>query len=322
MIYDFIILYHTESNSRRLAITNPSGVRNVKSNVSDLMRSDQDHGSTTTNESEVDTEENQHPDDDKAAPFSDSVKSQVREDSVKMVTKFSSLRIQTERYLDSIAVKVTALVTCIVDLESITYPDQNTVLTELRALNDVSDVFAFLVDRKLVSFLQYNIIEHIIVNFCSENEELAKMLKDYKLDFNNYVKRCICESSLFEERKLIEFDGKSDSRPMLVLVTDHSWDKFKPLMTAMNFRKYVVEIFGIKEFHLDLKSIDAKCLRFYFEVPSCFHELVFPLTPEQEECLWKYGITKIQYGQVTLDIGIDFVVLSIVCVAVYFHFLT
>ena len=299
------------------AITNPSGVRHVE--VSDLMRSDQDHGSTTTNDSEVDTEKNQHPDDDKAAPFSDSVKSQIFEDSAKIVTKFSSLRTQTERYLDSIAVDVTILVTCIMDLESITYPDQKTVFTELRALNDVSRVFAFLVGRKLVSFLQYNIIEHIIVNFCSENEELTEMLKDYKDDFNKYVKRRICESSLFEERNLIEFDGSSDASPMLVMVTDHSWDKFKPLITAMNFRKYVVEIFGIKEFHLKLKGIDERCLRFYFEVPSCFHELVFPLTPEQEECLWKYGIAKIQYGQVTLDIGIDFVMHSIVCVAVYFH---
>ena len=171
-----------------------------------------------------------------------------------------------------------------------------------------------------MSFLQYNIMEHIIVSFCSENEELTEMLKDYKDDFNKYVKRRICESSLFEERKLIEFDGSSDTSPMLVMVTDNSWDKFIPLMTAMNFRKYVVEIFGIKEFYLNLKSIDAKCLRFYFEVSSCFHELVFPLTPEQEECLWKYGITKIQYGQVTLEItGIYFVVCSIVCVAVYFH---
>ena len=276
------------------------------------MRSDQDHGSTTTNDSEVDTEENQHPDDDKAAPFSDSVKSHIYEDSVKMVTKFSSLRIQTELYLDSITVKVTTLVTCIMDLESITYPNQKTVFTELRVLNDVSDVFAFLVDTKLVSFLQYNIIEHIIVSFCSENEGLTEMLKDYKDDFNKYVKRRICESSLFEERNLIEFDGSSATSPMLVMVTDHTWNKFIPLMTAMNFRKYVVEIFGIKEFNLNLKSVDAKCLRFYFEVPSCFHELVFPLTSEQEECLWKYGIAKIQYGQVTLDIGIDFVVHSIV----------
>ena len=112
---------------------------------------------------------------------------------------------------------------------------------------------------------------------------------------------------------MIQFDGKSDSEPMLVMVTDHSWDKFKPLMRAMNFRKYVVEIFGINEFHLDLKRIDAKCLRFYFEVPSCFHELVLPLTPEQEECLWKYGIAKIQFRNLKLEnIGIDFVVRSIV----------
>ena len=185
--------------------------------------------------------------------------------------------------------------------------------SELWDQNDVSDVFAFLVRRKLVSFLQYDIIEQIIVNFCSENENLSKMLKDYKVNFNMYVKRRICESSLFEEKKLIQFDGKSDSEPMLVMVTDHSWDKFKTLMTAMNFRKYVVEIFGINEFHLDLKSIDAKCLRFYFEVPSYFREFVFPLTPEQEECLWKYGIEKIQYGNLTLENrGINFVVRSIV----------
>ena len=277
------------------------------------MQSDQEQGNTNDNEMDADQEESQHTDYDKPAPFSDSVRSQIFEDSVKIVKKFSFLTTQTELYLDSKPVKVETLVTCIVCLESITYPDQKMELTELRALNDVSGVFAFLVDKKLVSFLQYSIIEHVIVTFCSENKRLTNMLTDYKVDFNKYVKRRICESSLFEEKKLIQFDGKSDSEPMLVMVTDHSWDKFKTLMTAMNFRKYVVEIFGIKEFHLNLKSIDAKCLRFYFEVPSYFHELVFPLTPEQEECLWKYGIAKIQYGNLTLEnIGIDFVVQSIV----------
>ena len=286
------------------------------------MRSDQENGSTTTNDSEVDAdqEENQHPDDDTAAPFSDQVRSRIHKDSVKICKKFDVLTTQTELYLCKEKVEVTTLVTCIVGLESVTFPDQKTVLAELRALNDVTHVFAFLVDRKLVSFLQYDIIEQIIVSFCSENAKLSKMLNDYKAHFNDYVKRRICESSLFEERKWIEFDGKSDSKPMLVMATDHTWDKFKSLMTAMNFREHVGEIFGIEEFHLDLKSIDAKCLRFYFEVPSCFHELVFPLTPEQEECLWKYGIVKIQYGQVTLDIGMDCGVRSIACVAVYFHF--
>ena len=51
--------------------------------------------------------------------------------------------------------------TCIVGLEPIT--NQKTVMTELWAQNDVSDVFAFLVRRKLVTFLQYSIIEHVIV---------------------------------------------------------------------------------------------------------------------------------------------------------------
>ena len=167
------------------------------------MQSDQEHGSTTNIDSEVDAdqEENQHPDDDKAAPFSVSVKSQIFEDSVKIVEKFSLLTTQTELYLDSKPVGVKTLVTCIVGLESITYPDQKMVFTELRAQKDVSDVFAILVDKKLVSFLQYNIIERIIVSFCSENEELTKILTDYKDDFNKYVKRRICESSLFEERK-------------------------------------------------------------------------------------------------------------------------
>ena len=90
--------------------------------------------------------------------------------------------------------------TCIVGLESITYPDQKMVLPELRALNDVSDVFAFLVDKKLVSFLQYSIIEHVIVTLCYGNKGLTKMLTDYKVDFNKYVKRRICESCLFEEK--------------------------------------------------------------------------------------------------------------------------
>ena len=237
------------------------------------MQSDQEQGNTNDNEMDADQEETQHPDYDKPAPFSDSVRSQIFEDSVKIVKKFSFLTTQTELYLDSKPVKVITLVTCIVGLESITYPDQKMVLTELRALNDVSDVFAFLVDKKLVSFLQYSIIEHVIVTFCSENKALTKMLTDYKFDFNKYVKRRICESSLFEEKKLIQFDGKSDSEPMLVMITDHSWDKFKPLMTAMNFRKYVVEESMI--FILISKALMPSAYGFTLKFQAAFMSLCF-----------------------------------------------
>ena len=51
------------------------------------MQSDQEQGNTNDNEMDADQEESQHPDYGKPAPFSDSVRSQIFEDSVKIVKK-------------------------------------------------------------------------------------------------------------------------------------------------------------------------------------------------------------------------------------------
>ena len=56
-----------------------------------LIQSDQDRGNTNDNEMDADQEETQHTDDDKPSPFSDSVQSQIFEDSVKIVKKFCFL---------------------------------------------------------------------------------------------------------------------------------------------------------------------------------------------------------------------------------------
>ena len=61
------------------------------------------------------------------------------------------------------------------------------------------------------------------------------------------------------------------------------------------------QIFGIQEFYLDLESIDTKCLKLNFVVPSCMEDLVFPLTSEQEEKLREYGIAAVYFGKYTIS---------------------
>ena len=225
-----------------------------------------------------------------AEPHKEMLLSRLYRDSVEIVKHFSRLRTGTELYLQKKDTSVQVLVTCVMDLDPITYPGQPSPLNELRCAESISDVFRILVDMKIVSFLQYNIVENIITNLCKENAELTEELEAYKAHFSRYIQARVFESYLFQEREL-----RASSRMTLhlVIVTDETWDKHRKFVNIHELKAHVVKILGIQGFYLDLKSISTNCLKLKYAVPSCMKELIFPLTPEQEDKLREYGITEL-----------------------------
>ena len=167
--------------------------------------------------------------------------------------------MRTEMYLLIKNTSVERLVTCVMDLDPITYPGQPSSLNELRAAESISDVFQFLVEMKIISFLQYNIVEHIIVGLCTESDELNEALQKYKDHFSRYIKVRVFETHPFQRGEVKVFDEKnpSCSPPHLVIVTDKTWSQYIPFLNTFNLKVHVVRIFGIQEFYLDLKSIDC-----------------------------------------------------------------
>ena len=228
-----------------------------------------------------------------AEPHKEMLLSRLYRDSVEIVKHFSRLRTGTELYLQKKDTSVQVLVTCVMDLDPITYPGQPSPLNELRCAESISDVFRILVDMKIVSFLQYNIVENIITNLCKENAELTEELEAYKAHFSRYIQARVFESYLFQEREL---KASMTPVPHLVIITDETWDKNKTFVNIHELKTHVIKILGIQEFYLNLKSISANCLKLKYAVPTCMKELVFPLTPEQEDKLRECGITELYFG--------------------------
>ena len=183
---------------------------------------------------------------------------QLYGDSSDIIKHFGNLRVRTEMYLLKKGTSVQQLVTCVIDLDPITHPGQPSPLNELRAAVSISDVFQFLVEMKMISFLQYNIVEHIIVGLCTESDELNEALQKYKDHFSRYIKVRVFETHPFQRGEVKVFDetNPSCSPPHLVIVTDKTWNKYIPFLNIFNLKKHVVQIFGIQEFYLDLESID------------------------------------------------------------------
>ena len=218
-------------------------------------------------------------------------------ESVEILTRFNDLRMNTQDHVKK-STPVQELITCVMGVESISYPGQKSPLNELSKAESVIHVFKILLENNLISFLLYKILEHIINRFCTNNAELMRELKEYKEHFTIYVKRRVCENYLFQRGEIKMFDGKEPltSTPHLVVITDHTWGSNDKFDKTLQLRTHLVNIFGINEFYLELKSIRLNCLRLYYAVPCFLDEVVFPLTFEQEEKLREYGIAEIMFG--------------------------
>ena len=257
-------------------------------------QTDSDHVSSITDEEKQDTcfpsAIEKYP---LTEPHKRKLMRQLYKESIDIVMHFSRLRVGTERYLLKKETSVEILVTCVMDLDPITYPGQPSPLNEIRCAESISGVFKILVDMKIISFLQYRIVKNIITSLCKESDELREELEEYEEHFRRYIQARVFENYLFPEQ---DYKDSSDTVPHLVIITDETWDKHKTFVDIRDLETHVVTIFGIQDFYLDLKSIYANCVKLTYAVPNCMKELVFPLTPEQEDKLREYGVTEIHFG--------------------------
>ena len=149
--------------------------------TADLTQPDQLHHENTTTTDER-KEEILHPSElvkyKLAEPHKEMLRCRLYGDSSDIVEHFGILRIRTQLYLEKKETGVQTLVTCVMGLEPIIYCNQPSPLNELKTAESISDVFRVLVEMKIISFLQYKIVEHIIVGLCMESDELKEALQN------------------------------------------------------------------------------------------------------------------------------------------------
>ena len=156
------------------------------------------------------------------------LKRQLNADSKALSIQFSSLLEETQSDLTKSKCTCDKLLACIMCMDRIKDVLEGPLLNELKSAKTVDGVFVVLVERNLVSFLHYELIERIITSCCKKSVELSDELKQYKERFDDYIKRRVCETSLYCKGQFKTFTGSSDSEETinLLIITDDRWNHF------------------------------------------------------------------------------------------------
>ena len=157
---------------------------------------------------------------------------------------------------------------------------------DLKEANEVSDIFWILKDY--FSFFNYHIIEHIIKEFGTEEDN--QNLQTYKEQFDQYAKRRIYEC-------LPWFGPISETGHVDVFVkVDSKYDNFS-VKEVENFCWQLCRIYGVTSHGVfRLCQVEKGCLQFRFQIPSFMQQELFPLSSEQETALAEEGVIKLTCG--------------------------
>ena len=214
-----------------------------------------------------------------------------------MAGRFSTLTNITEEFLIKENISVRRLVSCISACSDDTYKSVPHIADDLDTAEDASHVFIILKRKGMISFINYKTMVPIINNLC-KNEELTQELKKYEAHFREYVKRRVCEASVYKSGKFQPGEMSSPAEgDCLLIITDHSWSAKRSFKELLDLKVIVATIFKINDFALSLQSVGSKCLQLYFYLSNGVGMVVFPLTHEQEEELGKCGIAEVHYRE-------------------------
>lgn len=173
-----------------------------------------------------------------------------------------------------------------------------TLADVVQSANDVYGVFIILKTHHFLTFYKFTILESIIKDLCSDSVEVKAELEEYKLYFEVYIERRVCESSLYYSE---EFNPEDTCTPKegcnLILITDDHWDRESSLKAVLGLESTVAKIFSIKQFALCLKRIEENCLQLYHTIPTCLECIILAINQKQVQQLISCGIAEIYCGE-------------------------
>ena len=219
----------------------------------------------------------------------------IHRQSNAIIEEFAALRISAEHYLSETNCDTSKLVTCIMDVRHIKAVSKESPLLDLESATSVSRVFFCLIKRNLISFLQFSIIKRVITTLCSDCARLQEELRTYETHFNQYIKRRVCESSIYHEGRFELFTGTdSEDKVELLIITDENWDDYIPFVKLLDLEDIVAKCLNIDRFVIHLASIEPHCLRIRYTISVHNVNSVFPLTSEEWSELTQHGIVEMK----------------------------
>ena len=228
------------------------------------------------------------------------LESQLSKESKDLQKQFSSLVGQIQDYLQHLPENITRdmcekLKICLMCMTNIQVAfKENSQLNELKSAKTISDILMILLHQKLVSFLHYYLIENIITSCCEESSEIKVMLEEYNIAFDDYIKRRVCETSLYYDGQFKVFTGSdSEESVNLLIITDESWNELTEFVKVTNLRPIIAGAFRCNEIFLALQSIKPQCLKLCYALISSLVDHIFPLTLEEWNKLRSLGIAEI-----------------------------
>ena len=214
-----------------------------------------------------------------------------------MAARFSTLANRTEDFLIDNNISVERLVSCISPSRDDTNKSVPLIADQLDTAHSVSRVFIILKRKGLISFINYKIMVPIINDLC-KSEELTEELKTYEAHFREYVKRRVCETSVYKSGKFqLGEKSRLAEGDELLIITDHSWSAERSFQELLDLEAIVADIIEIKEFGLCLQRVEPKCLRLHYYLSHGVGMVVFPLTHEQKDKLSRCGIAEVHYKE-------------------------
>lgn len=218
----------------------------------------------------------------------------LHKDSETTAIKFFDLTYHTVVALEKKGVSLERLKTYILLFPMTKTKSTPTVADVLQPAVDVLHVFLILKTHYFLTFYNFKILGSIIRNLCSE---LEAELEEYRLHFEEYIKRRVHESALYYGKEFNEGDTSTPSEVCdLILITDDHWGPESRLKEVLDLEKEFADILNITDIVLGLRRIEDNCLRLYHTIPSCLKCMFLSIKQEQMQRLVSCGIAEIYCG--------------------------
>ena len=219
----------------------------------------------------------------------------LNQDSKVLKNQFTSLLVKIQSYLLRVNCDCEILRMCVLCMEHVKVAVKDSILDEeLESAKSTARIITILVKRDLLSFLHYDFIEEIVTSCCEESSILKALLEKYKEAYDEYIKRRVCETSLYREGEFKEFTGSdSEGTVELLLITDEKWDGYTPFARVKDFEYIIQMAFRCNKFLLTLKSIEPRCLKLRYALIPSLVDHIFPLTLEEWNKLKSHGVAEI-----------------------------
>lgn len=180
----------------------------------------------------------------------------MRKDSRNLSEKFTSVHMGVQSYLSSTDCTVPQLMSCIMEVPHMRVRH----LRRMRWSKCVTGIFLELIIHKLISFLQFSVIKHIINTLCVGVDSLHQKMASYEKEYYKYMKtRFFFNNSkayIPRRRDLDDYysDDEDEEPAEILVITDDAWRASIPYLRISDIEDVIMQVYDIDNFTVELVS--------------------------------------------------------------------